>query len=430
MLDNGMRLLTYHCPGQYVVHATLLFDVPLDAEPREIEGVAALTARCLTRGAGGLSADDFSDALAAAGAELDASAAPDGFAVRLSAPDSRLARGLDLMATAVSDATFIPREFEQEKRLRLQEIEHAMAYPGSVTVERLNAALFGSARAARPAGGSFETVEAVSREDVVEFGQRHLRSAQATLIIGGDVQHLDVEMLAQATLGRWTGDAAEPVRSDVPAVSTTPRLIVVDWPDAPQATVRIGGPGITRADERWPAMFVANYAVGGSFGSRLNTVLREQKGLTYGVGSALDTGRAVGLLGIGASVQSEATAEAVGDTLSILKDARGALTDDEVATGVRAASDSAPLSFERAEAVVARVEMLVQQGLPLDHVDANLARIRDVTTDAANATYSEIVHPETYTVVVAADASTVADSLDALGHAPVEVVARPRESRD
>ncbi|MEJ7741574.1 MAG: hypothetical protein WKF73_02900 [Nocardioidaceae bacterium] len=49
-LSNGMRVLAYDCPGQYVIAASLLFDVTLDEEPRDIEGVAAMVARCLTQG--------------------------------------------------------------------------------------------------------------------------------------------------------------------------------------------------------------------------------------------------------------------------------------------------------------------------------------------------------------------------------------------
>src|SRR5680860_897865 len=103
-LDNGLRVLGYDCPGQFVIGASLLFDVPLTVEPRDIEGVAALTGRCLTQGAGGLSAEEFADALALCGADLDAAAFPDGFAVRLSVPVRQLATALQLMA----DATVSP----------------------------------------------------------------------------------------------------------------------------------------------------------------------------------------------------------------------------------------------------------------------------------------------------------------------------------
>jgi predicted Zn-dependent peptidase len=425
VLDNGIRVLSYHCPGQYVASAALLFDVPLNVEPLDIEGVAGLAARTLTRGAGEMSADEFSDALAASGAELDASASPDGFSVRLSVPLSRLTRGLQLMAQAVTEPAYRSREFEQEQRLRLQEIEHAMAYPGAVTVERLHQAIFGEARAARPAGGTAETVAAITLDDVTAFANAHLQPSTATLILAGDFTGQDAAALADAALGDWRHTGEERVAPERPQVAGVPRIVVVDWPDAPQATVRVAGPGITRGDGRWPPMFVANYAVGGSFGSRLNSVLREQKGLTYGIGSTLDAGRRVGVLGVGASIRIDATAEAIGDILSILDAARGSLTDDEVATGVRATADSAALSFERAEAVVARVEVLVSHGLPLDHVDANLARIRQVTTESANAAYAELVRPDMFTIVVAGEADVVAEPLERLGYAPVEVVARP-----
>src|SRR6188472_3959133 len=105
-LRNGIRLLAYHCPGQYVVSTSLVFDLPLNAEPVDREGVAGLVARCLVRAAGGLSTDDFSDALAACGAELEAAAAPDGFSVQLSVPVSQLVRGLDLMTMALAEPSY------------------------------------------------------------------------------------------------------------------------------------------------------------------------------------------------------------------------------------------------------------------------------------------------------------------------------------
>jgi zinc protease len=424
-LRNGIRVLAYHCPGQYVVNASLLFDLPLSAEPRRTEGVAGLVARCLSRGAGGLSADDFSDALAAAGAEMDATAASDGFTVRLSVPESHLARGLDLMAMAVTRPTYAEREFEQEKRLRLQEIEQAKAYPSAVTVERLNAALFGDSRAARPVGGATATVDAVTRDDVMAYASAHLRPDHAVLILAGDFEAADPHAFAERAFSAWQSGGGDVVVPQASPVSTNPRLLLVDWPDTPQATLRLAAEGITRGDPKWPALFVANYAVGGNFGSRLNTVLREEKGFTYGVSSTLDSDRQIGLLGVAANVRSDATAEAVGDILSILRDARGTLGEEETATGIRAVTDSAALSYERAETIVARVEMLVSQGLPLDHVDTNLRRIRDVTAADANAAYQSVVRPETFTIVVAGAASMLREPLESLGHAPVEVLPRP-----
>ncbi|MBA2561171.1 MAG: insulinase family protein [Propionibacteriales bacterium] len=423
-LDSGLRVLVYDCPGQFVVSASLLFDVPLSAEPLRIEGVAGLTGRCLTRGAAGWTAEEFADAVALCGADLDASAFADGFAVRLAAPATRFSPALALMADAVMRPAFLRDEFDQEKRLRLQEIEQARAYPHHVAVEELNAALYGSARSGRPVGGAADTVEQVSLDDVVEYAAAHLHPGNATLIVAGDFAGLDPRDMIATSFGGWSDAGSERVTTLPDVVCEEPQLLLVDWPEAPQSTVRIGGAGIPRGDARWPSMFVANFAVGGNFSSRINTVLREQNGVTYGANSSLDTSRGSGVVTVSTAVRSDATAASVADIASILAAAAGTLTDEEVAMGVRAATDSAALGYERAEAVVTRVEMLLSQGLPLDYVDTNLAGLRAVTTSSANNAYVDVVDPAALTVIVVGDAALLRDSLAALGYADLREVTR------
>ncbi len=424
-LDNGMRILAYQCPGQYVVAASLLFDVPLNAETCDREGVAGLTGRCLTQGAAGRTAEEFADALALCGADLDGSAFPDGFAVRLSVPVTHLRSGLDLLADAVTEPTFAAADFEREKRLRLQDIDQAHAYPQHVAAEQLNEMLFGTARAARPVGGSTETVEEITRADLVSYADTHLQPANATLVIAGDFLDVDVHDVAAAGLGGWEHVGGRVVEGEQAQVHDGPQLALVDWPDAPQATVRVAGEGVTRGDPRWPALFVANYAVGGNFSSRVNTVLREQKGVTYGASSTLDTGRRAGIVSVSTAVRSDATAQSLADIVAIVAAARGAITDDEVATAIRAATESAALGFERSDAVVGRVEMLLSQGLPLGHVDANLERIRQVTTEQANAAYADVVRPGDLTVVVVGDAASLRQPLAGWGYAELQEIDPP-----
>jgi len=420
-LDNGLRVLVYDCPGQFVIAASLLFDVPLTVEARDIEGVAALTGRCLTQGAGGLSAEEFADAVARCGADLDASAFPDGLGVRLSVPVRQLATALQLMADATVCPAFFDDEFEHERRLRLEDIKQAAAYPQHVAGEQANAAIFGDARAARPVGGAASTVAAIRRADVEAFAATHLHPSNATLVVAGDFGDDDPMVSIQRGFGSWRREGSVPGAREPARPRETPHVVLVDFPAAPQATLRLAGPGITRSDGRWPEMFVANYAVGGNFSSRINTVLREEKGFTYGATSSLDASRGVGLVAISAAVRSDATAEALGDIVRILEDSAGSITDEETATAVRAATQSAALGFERADAVVARVEMLLSQGLPLTHVDVNLDRIRAVTTAAANSAYTEVVDPSRLTVVVVGDAATLEGPLRAWGHADVEL---------
>ncbi len=419
-LASGLRVLTYHCPGQYVVAASLLFDVPLNAEPDDREGVAELTARCLTRGADERSAEEFADALAVAGASLEGSALPEAFALRLTVPVTRLQSGLDLMAAAVRSPTFALEEFTHEQALRLQEIDQAHAYPQQVAAEELNAALFPTARLGRPVGGATSTVTAVTRDDVVDYAADHLSPSAATLILAGDFGSVDIGEAVRASFADWSRPTVVSLDAERAEPVTKPQLLLVDWPDAPQATVRVAGRSLPRADPRWPALFVANHAVGGSFSSRINTVLREEKGYTYGASSGLDTGRHTGTFSVSTAVRSDATVDAVALIIDILAAASGSITDDEIDTAVRAVTQSAPLGYERAEAVVGRVELLLSQQLPLNYVDANLQRIRAVTTADANTGWGQVIDPERLTVVVVGDASSVGDGLAAWGYAELQ----------
>ena len=199
-------------------------------------------------------------------------------------------------------------------------------------------------------------------------------------------------------------------------------MVRVDWPAAAQATIRVAGVGVPRADPRWASLFVANHAVGGNFSSRVNTLLRERKGVTYGAGSALDSSRGTGLVTLSTAVRPDAAADSLQDIVRLMTEAAGTLTDEEVATGSRAATRSAALGFERAESVAARVQMMLAQALPLTHVDDNLAALRAVTPEAANAAWSEIVRTDALTVVVVADAASIRSELAAWGYADVAEV--------
>ncbi len=420
-LDNGLRVLAYHCPGQFVVSASLVFDVPLSVEPVDREGVAWLTGRCLTQGAAGRTAEEFADELALCGADLGAVAFPEGFAVRLTAPVSGLQRGVELVADALRAPAFSDEEFALAKRMRLQEIEQARGYPSHVAVELLDSTLFGADRAGRPVGGTVETVESISRDDVVEFASTYLQPRGATVVVAGDFGDVGPAAVVGRCFGDWDRRGVAAVGASMPTVCREPSVVLVDWPGAPQSTLRIGGAGIPRSHDQWPALFVANYVIGGNFSSRLNTVLREQKGMTYGVGSTLDTGRGSGVFGVSTSVRADATAEALDDIMTVLRAGRNGFGDEEVDAAVRAVTDSAPLGFERAEAVTGRVEMLLTQGLPLDHVDTNLQRIAAVTTEMADAAWSQLIGPDALTVVVVGDADVVGQPLSDWSYAPVRI---------
>jgi predicted Zn-dependent peptidase len=86
-----------------------------------------------------------------------------------------------------------------------------------------------------------------------------------------------------------------PPRAPAEPAFPAPRVVVIDMPDAGQAGVVVARPGIRRADDRYYPLAVANTVLGGGFSSRLNQEIRI-RGLAYGAGGSVATGRDIGLI--------------------------------------------------------------------------------------------------------------------------------------
>ena len=129
--------------------------------------------------------------------------------------------------------------------------------------------------------------------------------------------------------------------------------------------MRLGGFGIDRSDPRWPDLHVATHALGGAFLSRLNRVLREEKGFTYGVHLANSPMRDGGLLAVAGSFRTEVVVEAVDLARELLDVTSSPITATEVADAVTYTNGVAPLRYSTASGVTDRIASLIGAGLSL-----------------------------------------------------------------
>lgn len=433
-LPNGLTVLRCHRPGQKLVAVELVLDAPLAAEPADLEGVATILARSFTEGTETLSAEEFAAELERAGADLDAYADHPCVRLSLEVPASRVERGLTLLADAVRAPAFPADEVERVVANRLDEIQHELANPARRAAFALYGALFPAGdRLSRPRAGRAETVARVDHEAVREFYRRHVRPATATAVIVGDLEAAadgDLDAVLTRTLGAWSGDAAE---RSVPAPVTaddTGRVVIVDRPGSVQTQLLIGRIGPDRHDPVWPAQVVGTYCLGGTLTSRLDRVLREEKGYTYGVRSLSQplrsgpggTGRA--LLAISGSVDTPSTAPALADLQKVLRTlAAEGLTDQERDAAVDNLVGVAPLRYETAAAVADTLADQVEQFLPDDHQARLYRRLAATSTAEATAAVVAGFAPERLVTVLVGDASAIADDIRGLGLGEVTVIA-------
>lgn len=429
-LDNGLTVLTSHRPGQQVVAVEIFLPAPLDAEPAGLDGVATIMARALFEGTDQQSAEEFAAELERCGATLDAYADHPGVRVSLEVPVSRLPKALGLVSEALIAPAFLETEVERLVRNRLDEIPHETANPARRAAKQLSKELFpAGARMSRPRQGTEETVEAIDAAAVRAFYEAYVRPATATAVVVGDLTGVDLDKVLAETLGAWTGEPAEPLPMPPITADDTGRVVIVDRPGAVQTQLLIGRVGPDRHDSVWPAQVLGTYCLGGTLTSRLDRVLREEKGYTYGVrafGQVLRSdgrGNGASLLAISGSVDTPNTGPALDDLWKVLRTlAAEGLTDAERETAVQNLVGVAPLKYETAASVAGTLSDQVEQHLPDDYQAQLYARLAETGTVEATAAVVSAFPVDRLVTVLVGDASEIAEPVRALGIGEVTVV--------
>jgi len=423
VLDNGMRVIVDRLPGQKVISATLVLDVPLSVEGRDNEGVATIACRCLDEGTEAHPGQTFAEALEAEGAGFGIDVTLAGLQLVLDVPASRLDRALPLFAEAVRTPTLDASDVDRHVQLRLAEIEQSRANSAQLASITFRSTMFTpESRASRMNGGEPETVSAVTAEAVRAFHRGQVDPVRMTLAIGGDFAG-DPLSTVEAAFGDWPGAGPDRPAHQV-AGSGPRRTMIIHRPDAVQADIRFGGRGIDRRDPRWAATTVASYAMGGAFLSRLNSVLREERGYTYGVSLAFSPMRTGGTFAVQGSFRTDVVAAALTEASALLDISGKPFTAEEVLNAQRFFTGVSPLRYATADGVVDQRATQLLADLPADYVDRNLAALRAVTPDSASQAYTEIVSVPDLTLVVVGDADALADPLRAAGFPDLEVVAQ------
>ena len=436
-LTSGLAVLRCHRPGQQVVAVEICLDIPLDAEPDGLDGIAAIMAGALSQGTATHTAEEFTAELERCGATLDAHADYLGARVSLEVPASRLPRALGLLTEALHTPTFPDSEIERLVSNRLDEIPIELANPGRRAARQLAQELFpASARLSRPRKGTEDTVARIDAAGVRAFYQDHVQPAAATAVVAGDLTGIDLDAVLADTLGGWTGTGTGPL--PLPPVATGGRggVVIVDRPGAVQTQLLIGRTGPDRHDPAWPALVLGTYCLGGTLTSRLDRVLREEKGYTYGVRAfqqvlrspaphAASGAAGASVLAISGSVDTASTGPALADLWTVLRRlAAEGLTETERDTAVQNLVGVAPLRYEQAVSVADTLADQVEQHLPDDYQAQLYARLAETGAAEATAAVIAAFPQDRLVTILVGDASQIGAPVRALGIGEVKVVTR------
>ncbi|MDO5629715.1 MAG: insulinase family protein [Mobilicoccus sp.] len=414
-LSCGADLLTFDLPGQHVVSAQVVLPMPLHTEPEHLEGVGTIMARTLDEGAAGRDAEQMMELMERTGMAFHAGAGERGLAVDVDVPARRLDQAVPLLVDILTEPMFGEAEVARHVRSRLAEIDQEDANPGARAAREFAATFYrAGTRASRPTAGRRDTVGAITADDVRAHHAR-LGARGATVVIAGDLRDLDIESV-DAAFARWTDAGMDTAPAPLERAEDAERVVVVDRPGSVQSELHLGcASPDRRVPGGWAPFPVIAYLLGGAPQARLDAVLREEKGYTYGMRSIARPRTDGGLFVASGSVRTEVTAQSVDLALGILDGAVEGFTPEETRAGVDFLSLTAPGRFATADAVASEAAARAMDGLGTAHTSEVIADTLTLTPERLTAAYTDHVDRR-WTVVVVGDAEVIRPDLEAAGH--------------
>jgi zinc protease len=425
-LDNGMRLLVAETHEVPLVEFYGMIGAGAAEDPPGKEGLAALTADAITRGAGALSAEEFARRVESLGGTLAAAAGTDGTIVNGEFLAEDFGTGLDLLRAILREPTFAPDEIRRGRQAQLADLVGALEDPSTVAEKCFAMFLYGSYPYGRWVQGTRASVAGLGRGNVRNFFHHWYRPNNTILAVVGDVSADEAVARIREAFETWAARRdAVPTRAGPPQPLPARRVLLVDQPDASQAQIRIGAIAMARNDPQLLTAQVANTVLGGGFSSELVEELRVKRSLTYGASSAFVARLTGGDFRIGTFSKSPTAVETLGLALDVLGSFRQEPMDPKALAKAKSYLEGQfPLHLETPDALAARLAEIEFFGLPKDELQTYVGRVAAVTpVSAAEAAERHMPTPDRVAIVVVGAGSEIKPALEAR-FGPVRVVTR------
>jgi zinc protease len=409
---GGGMIVAAHLPGQILATASLLLDAGAERETAGREGTGTVLAKALEEGTASRDSAAFALALEGLGAELSTSVDWDAFRAAVSVPADLLPAAVDLLAEAARTPRLDPGDVARVRDDELTGLRMEWAQPGPRADAALRADLFGTAeRYGHPLHGDPGSVADITVDDVVAFHREWLLRP-GVLLVAGDLDRLDLAALGEAAFAGTTGVSpglAEPLGVPVRNGRT---VILVDRPGSVQSTLRLGHRAPHRAHPDYVPMTLTATVLGGAFTSRLNHLIREVKGYTYGIRGDFSMSRRFGRFGVSSSVQTAVTAPALADTIGeITRTAADGVTEEELQVARAWRAGQLSVEMQTPGSIAGALGTLVVHGLPDDYYVTLRQQYLEMTVDEVSAAAAGHLHPNGLTLVIEGDAAVIRDEL-------------------
>ncbi len=421
-LKNGLNVMLLERHSAPLVNVALAVDAGYASDSAAKAGLATLALDLMDEGTKTRNAFQIVDELDSLGARLNTGSGLDMSFARLQSTAQNLQKSLGIMADVVLNPAFPADQFGIQKQRRIAQIGQEKANPNALAQRILPAIIYGANHAyGTPASGTEQSVQGISREDLIKWHADWFKPASSTVIVTGDTTMQNVLPMLEAAFGSWKAGSAP--QKNLTTVARTPgkKIYLIDKPDAPQSTIvaaHISEPS-GQSEDLAAAPLFQNF--GGMATSRLNRNLRLEKHWSYGTSGQLRSSRGQRTFLVVAPVQTDKTKESMVEVVKEIRDVAGArpVTGEEFQSIMRNMTSRLPGRFETLSSLEGAAVDLINYNLPDDYWSKYGTNMRGLTEAQLAVAAKKFVRPDEIVWIVIGDLTKIETGIRELGFGEV-----------
>jgi zinc protease len=422
-LSNGIPVALARRTAVPKVVVDLRFDAGYAADGAARAGVHSLMVDALEEGTQSRDAVKIAEDQERLGADISTGTSLDYDDVTLTALSANLAPSLDLMADIALNPAFRAEDVARLKSQREADIAQQLASPQGLAARALAPLVYGTAHPYGTVGalGDKAVIAAVAPQDLASEAGRWLRPDTARITVVGDVTMAELMPQLERAFGTWKSNRMARPTKDLSA-ATPPaqtRLVVIDRPNSPQSVIYAGRLlPVTGATANLESLDLANEVLGNGFLSRLNLLIREEKGWSYGVRTGVSAPAGQRLFTLTAPVQADRTGDSIKLALEAMNGFAGGKSGVN-ATEFNRVTDGnirgLPNRFQTNAQVLRALLDLDARGRPDNYYTKLPATYRAIQTGAIDQAAQTYLGGNDMTIVVVGDRKVIDPQLAKLG---------------
>jgi zinc protease len=412
-LPNGMKVTLVPYGNLPKVTLSLVVRTGNLNEPSDMPGLADMVGKLMKEGTTSKSSKQVAEEAAGMGGAVNITVGADESDVTADVLSDFGAKAVALLADVAQHPLFPESELPRLKTDAERQLSISKAVPQNMALEKFRKILYSD----HPYGTVFPTQESIQKTtvaDIKKFYEGNFGAVRSHLYIAGRFDTAAVKKAIAASFGGWVKGAA--AVTNVPKVKPQHVLDLTDRPGAAQSTLLVGMPVPDATSPDSIPLGVTNALLGGSFGSRITSNIREQKGYTYSPSSQISRRYHDAYWAETADVTTQYTGASLKEIFAeIDKLAKEPPADAELKGIQSYLSGLFVIQNSSRGALIGQLRFVDFQGLGEDYLKTYVQKVNAVTPAVVSKMTSQYIKPDQITIVVVGDKSKVAEQVAPYG---------------